>query len=198
MYVPGHIAFSYLSITPSSLSARQNELVLWLLWFGSLLPDLIDKPIKILGFTPYGRTIGHSLIVTISFLLLTKALQIYRSRYAFSASWIMIGFVSHMIADLYNDVGQGFSQSGYIFNSWFLWPWKTPDDFDIKVFDGGVSCSHCLSGSEWITIIFGMYIAYKIQYRTFFPRPEVGKYSWIGDVFSRPKKITTKKNNKTP
>ncbi|MCZ7685642.1 MAG: metal-dependent hydrolase [Sandaracinaceae bacterium] len=66
--VPGHLASAYLLVGRGS--APRSVATLAPAWLGALLPDLLDKPAMWSGITPYGRTVGHSLLLWASFLAL--------------------------------------------------------------------------------------------------------------------------------
>ena len=64
MNVPGHLAAAYLLARLGAPRVDRLRLErLGVLALGALLPDLIDKPLMWIGATPYGRTVGHSLLL---------------------------------------------------------------------------------------------------------------------------------------
>ena len=63
---------------------------------GSLFPDLIDKPLAFIGFSD-GRSIAHTLIVTLS--VLVTGLFLFAN---YKKTWLLaiaIGMCSHLILD---------------------------------------------------------------------------------------------------
>lgn len=125
MTVFGHVAFAYVA---TRYRSAQLETATWAM-VGALLPDMIDKPLHLLGLFPWGRTIGHSVFfwaLTIGFVLLidlfVRRLPGYR--------WVLFGAMTHLIADLTDDIVAGFQFGAYALTSWGLWPVATPDDWD--------------------------------------------------------------------
>ena len=67
-----------------------------LLLIGSMFPDIIDKPLEFLGFRD-GRSIGHTLLVFLFFLLIGFYLYLNHKK-----TWILaiaIGIFTHLILD---------------------------------------------------------------------------------------------------
>lgn len=65
----------------------------------AMLPDLIDKPLWLVGVTPVGRTVGHSLL---GVLLIGGGIgAIARSRGRPDlATAVLVGYSSHVVADV--------------------------------------------------------------------------------------------------
>jgi len=66
------------------------------LLIGSILPDLIDKPLLLLGITQYGRYIGHTLtlgvvIALISFIITRKKIIPVS---------LFLGYLLHLVEDM--------------------------------------------------------------------------------------------------
>ncbi|MFP4598965.1 MAG: metal-dependent hydrolase [Persicimonas sp.] len=122
--------------------------------FGALLPDLVDKSILYLGVSPYGRTVGHSLLV----LGLCAALWcFFRVRDAGGTrafGWMLVGWASHFIGDLANDIVAGAHYTGYLFSGWMGWPYTNPDMWEWKVAPLVAQCSGCYTGLE-LVVVFG-------------------------------------------
>ena len=131
MWPWGHAAVGYLLY---SLGLRRRGRLpdspeVFLLAFGTLVPDLVDKPLAWeLGVLDSGRTVGHSLLVGIVVVLVLYAVvapRIGRSRVTAFA----VGYLLHPFADLpYADVLSGdLSTSAY-----FVWPVRRmpPDEFE--------------------------------------------------------------------
>jgi hypothetical protein len=122
--LPGHLAVAYLVARrrPSRRLARLTPLAA-----GALLPDAVDKPLMLLGFTPYGRTVGHSLFFW-SFALLLWMVAAGRRVFGAAALGLLVaGGWSHLLADLVDDVVEGFQLTGYAFSAWAGWPHTDPD-----------------------------------------------------------------------
>ena len=81
-----HAGFSYIV----AYAFRLNPVVTV---FCGLLPDLVDKPLSMLG-TGGGRFFGHSLLFVI---IITAIFFFWRRRYALAA---LAGFATHLLLDL--------------------------------------------------------------------------------------------------
>lgn len=62
----------------------------------SLLPDIIDKPLAMIGLTPCGRHLGHSLLVGI--IISGLVYLITRKKIIFVS--ILFGYLMHLLLDL--------------------------------------------------------------------------------------------------
>ncbi len=124
MNVPGHLATAYLLVRRGEaprLAERAAPACL-----GALLPDLADKPAMWAGLTPYGRTLGHSLLAW----ALVGALWLVARRPRWLA-FVLVGGLSHLAVDLVDDVAEGLERSGYVFSAWFGWPLTNPDMWNV-------------------------------------------------------------------
>lgn len=134
MNVAGHLAFAFLSTEPLHArtrgrlsSPRDRDLTLdAFVLLGALVPDLIDKPLRLIGFTPHGRSIGHALLVWLLFtcLAILATTLIPRAR---SLSLIAYGWATHFVADTLDDLVAGLLETSYLWTSWAGWPWLTAD-----------------------------------------------------------------------
>jgi membrane-bound metal-dependent hydrolase YbcI (DUF457 family) len=99
----------------------------YLLAFGTLVPDLVDKPLSwTLSVLEAGRSLGHSLVVggiVMAVLYLFLAPRIGRAPLlAFG-----IGYVSHPIADLpFQEIVAG----NFEFTTYLVWPLLSPPPYD--------------------------------------------------------------------
>lgn len=129
MNVPGHLASAYLLVargeTPRSLARLAPA------WLGALLPDLLDKPAMWSGVTPYGRTVGHSLLLWAALLALWLLAGRARPRGWASSGLVLAGGISHLAVDLVDDVAEGLERSGYVFSAWLGWPLTNPDMWSV-------------------------------------------------------------------
>lgn len=136
MWPWGHLAVGYLLY---SLALRHRDRIpdspeVLLLAFGTLLPDLVDKPLSWeLGVLRSGRSLGHSvLIATVVVVVLYVALapRVGRTRVTAFA----VGYLSHPVVDFpYADVLAGeFATTAY-----FVWPLRSmpPDDSDLSIIE---------------------------------------------------------------
>jgi hypothetical protein len=128
---PGHLAVAYL-LARRGVVARG----LWHaapVWLGALLPDLADKSLQWLKLTPYGRTVGHSVLV---WLALAVAWRLVAPRVlpktASASGLVILGGFSHLAIDLVDDLVEGVERTGYVFSAWFGWPFTNPDMWNAK------------------------------------------------------------------
>ncbi len=131
MTPPGHLAMAYFAVRQTAPD-RVRPGVAALAMLGALLPDFIDKTLLVVGVFPWGRTVGHSLIV---WALLGGILTI---AFATLRPWppargLGIGVGSHFVADAVDDVFAGFLQTSYPLTSWFAWPVANPDQWEWRV-----------------------------------------------------------------
>ena len=156
MNVAGHLAVAYL------LARRRRRA--WLarleaIALGALLPDLVDKTLMLIGLTPYGRTVGHSLVF---WLFATWLWMLAMARRLPRAGWlalVMVGGLSHLVVDLVDDVVEGVEHSGYVFSAWFGWPWTNPDMWSPKVEHLFPAWPYATSSLELLTLIAVVTIA---------------------------------------
>lgn len=127
MNPPGHLAVAY-------LTGRRRSLARWLpLVLGTVTPDVIDKTAQLIGVTPYGRTVGHSVLL---WGWIAVAALIARGRGLGRGGWLVafwLGGALHLMTDLVDDVVEGFSHSGWAFSAWMGWPWTNPDMWNLRV-----------------------------------------------------------------
>jgi hypothetical protein len=133
MNVAGHLAFAFLAAEPlqarrpAELRPTRNLTLDLYVMFGALIPDIIDKPLRLVGFTPHGRSIGHAILVWSLFTclaLLTTTLY-PRTR---PLALLAYGWATHFVADTLDDFVAGLESTGYLWTSWAGWPWLTADD----------------------------------------------------------------------
>lgn len=148
MNVPGHLAAAYfLARRGAPLRLR----VLAPVSLGALLPDLIDKPMMWIGSTPYGRTVGHSLLlwgvagVALALLLGVRARRV-------TAGYVLLGGFSHLVVDLLDDVAEGLERSGYAFSAWMGWPVTNPDMAYVRVPHWLEPMRHAVTALELATV----------------------------------------------
>lgn len=119
---------------------------------GCLLPDLIDKPLRLAGVLPWGRTVGHSAVLwcAMSALALAGAVIHWWRRRAERPEHILsgrsqvpgatlvawVGFAAglsvggclHLVGDLLADIESALRGSSVAVSWWFGWPWMNADD----------------------------------------------------------------------
>ncbi|QLG27438.1 metal-dependent hydrolase [Halorarum halophilum] len=115
MWPVGHLAvgyFCYVAVvawTDRSLPANWRSLAV--LAFATQLPDLIDKPLGYAGILPSGRSLAHSLVVVfvatagvrlaVSIARARQDLHLSRSILAAYRLPLLVGYLSHLVADSY-------------------------------------------------------------------------------------------------
>lgn len=100
---------------------------------GTFLPDLIDKPLMLAGFTPYGRGVGHSLLFWVTGALLFVIAYAARHPREPTLRALLAGGWAHLATDLVDDLFAGFEHSGFAFSGWAGWPWTNPDMHSLRV-----------------------------------------------------------------
>lgn len=102
MWPLGHVAVAYLCYSASTrvrFDDAPGGLAVAVLLFGSLFPDLVDKPLAwYLGVLPTGRTLAHSLLVLVP-LVLGAYLVARRFDCGELGVAFAIGALSHSIVD---------------------------------------------------------------------------------------------------
>lgn len=120
MWPPAHAAIGYLGYSLYSRSAGRQpssggSIVVV---FGSVFPDLVDKPLAWgLGVVPGGRSLAHSLLVAIPVCLLAVAVAARLQQLAYGIAFT-IGYILHLPADvLATLLVRGEINAGFL-----LWP----------------------------------------------------------------------------
>ncbi len=113
MYLLGHVGSA--ALIGYLWWRRRPDFPFWFLLFGSMLPDMIDKPIGSLLFNR-GRFIAHSIVFNIAwFLVAWFALPEHRERVVA----VFSGALIHLVGDINEDSYEA-----------FLWPfmgWQIPE-----------------------------------------------------------------------
>ncbi len=136
MHIPGHLAVGALvalELRPRRgvPGERWGRRVLAPVWFGALLPDLIDKPILWSGSSVYGRTVGHSVLVWALVCLVAAWARTRRVSGHAALGWVTLGVVTHGLADVLEGVLMGGLHGKVWATSWWVWPWATPDTWSL-------------------------------------------------------------------
>jgi hypothetical protein len=131
MWPWGHLAVGYLlySLGLRQQGRRPAASAVFLVAFGTLLPDLLDKPLAwTYGVLDSGRSLGHSMIiavVVIGLLYVVLAPRIGRSNITAFA----VGYLSHPVADLpFRDLLAGDLE----FTTFLVWPLLPSPDYGTK------------------------------------------------------------------
>lgn len=111
-------------------------------FLGSLLPDLIDKPLEALGIGG-GRYIGHTLLFV---FVVAGVFFLWRRTYGLS---VLLGMVSHLLLDKGNLVPWFYPFVGYKVPTWNF----HPSHFFSNLFDllhNNVSLSPVIKDLIWV------------------------------------------------
>ncbi len=115
-----HLAVGYLCYSGYTRFTRHKPpeaMPLLAALFGALLPDLLDKPLELLGVAPVGRTIGHSLLFAIP-LVASVWLLLRRRSHERIAVAFAIGYGSHLASDVpWHLLSGDYDELGFL-----LWP----------------------------------------------------------------------------
>ena len=85
--------------------------------FAALLPDLIDQPLWLVGVTPVGRTVAHSIFGAVVIVGVVGALTWRRGRPDLGGAFA-IGYASHIAADVpWHLLTGAYEELGFL-----LWP----------------------------------------------------------------------------
>ena len=151
MHIPGHLAVG--ALVALELRPRRGipdecwgRGTLVPMWFGALLPDLIDKPILWTGLSVYGRTVGHSVFVWALLSLCAAWASTRGSRHAPTLGWVALGAVAHGFTDALEGLLMGGLNGQVWATSWWMWPWATPDTWSLAR-EG----APWPSGTHWVT-----------------------------------------------
>ena len=138
MHITGHLSVALLR----GQSLRLTRWAIAALVLGTLTPDLVDKTAWWMGATRYGRALGHApvlwMIASLLVVLLigreVESAMIWRR-------WVE-GAWLHLLADLSNDAIVGWLFSGFVLDTWWMWPWRDSDAWYMRV-------SPLLEGGAW-------------------------------------------------
>lgn len=98
----------------------------WLL-LGTLLPDLIDKPLAWwFGVLPAGRSLGHSVLVA-GPLIVLLALWLRRRGRGPAGEALVVGFVSHLLGDAGSAITGGVDRLSFL-----AWPLLPPLEYSTQ------------------------------------------------------------------
>ncbi len=89
MFIPGHVGITFFLAYMLSLSPISAAI-------GVLIPDLIDKPLKILDLVPFQRYIGHTLLGVFLSFVITYLI----TRNKIVSLSMGFGYFTHLLEDL--------------------------------------------------------------------------------------------------
>lgn len=131
MWPWGHLAVGYLlySLGLRYGGRRPESPEVFLLAFGTLVPDLVDKPLAwMLGLLDSGRSLGHSLVVAalvLGVLYLVVAPRIGRA----PVTAFGVGYLSHPLADFpFAEAAAGELE----FTTYLVWPLLPPPPYETE------------------------------------------------------------------
>ncbi|SFG72721.1 LexA-binding, inner membrane-associated putative hydrolase [Halopelagius inordinatus] len=129
MWPSSHLAIGYLLYTSYSharLRRSPSEFAAVLVLLGTQLPDLIDKPLALVGVLPSGRALGHSLLFGLPVIAIVGAV-VYRRRGEITPS---VAFGVSYLSALFFDGAQQFIQGALVTDirevSFWIWPLTPP------------------------------------------------------------------------
>ena len=86
---------------------------------GTVLPDLIDKPLWLLGLAGASRGLGHSIVLWSVLAIVALIPGAGRN--------IALGAWTHLVADALDDLLTGVFATGTVATGWALWPMEPTD-----------------------------------------------------------------------
>jgi hypothetical protein len=128
----GHLAVSYLLYTGLSrvwLGRGLSAAAVTFLTIGSQFPDLVDKPLWLLGVLESGRSLGHSLLIGLPFVVvvalgLHQRMGSYEPGAAFGVSYVAATVADGSIFFL-----QGSVVRDLVEVSFWVWPLSLPAEY---------------------------------------------------------------------
>ena len=128
MWPPGHIGIAYLcytAYTRGRYDADPADVPVLVVVFGSLVPDLVDKPLAwYLGVIPTGRTLAHSLLVLVPLCTVVYLAARYYNRTEYGVAFA-IGAVSHSLVDAAPALWREGSSADFL-----LWPLLPVEEYE--------------------------------------------------------------------
>ena len=162
MQPPGHLATAYLLTrhrTGFTGQFQQSGGLILCALAGSLFPDFVDKPMWLLDWTPFSRTVGHS-VFALAAVVAAWAVYSRLSRHGAGAfGWFVLGYASHLVVDLVDELVAGFLYIGYAFSPWFLWPLVEADAWYWRIESVLFACKRCYTPLELAVVAVALYFA---------------------------------------
>lgn len=152
MWVTGHIAAGWLASRWAAPEGRWRGA--WCV-AGALWPDVLDKGAKLVGLTPYGRWVGHAVAVWAMWAGVAVLMRVRGRGWAW---WLAVGWGSHIVTDLTDDVVAGVLYTGYVFGAWMGWPLWTPDEGHVRVAYVFERCGGCTTPLEWMVVLCSLWV----------------------------------------
>ncbi len=148
---PTHAAVGYLLGTYSRFPVAY-------LVAGSVLPDVVDRPLYWLGVTPFSHTVAHSLVVAVPVCVLLSTL------FGRRGLAVSIGWLFHLLTDFLNVLtSQGLSATPYYVLYLSATPAETTSEVGLTVGLPATDLTHTLHPAvlaaelavlAWATVVF--------------------------------------------
>jgi len=164
MNIPGHLAVGYLLAGDRTFGESWDTYVQYRLLpvsVGALSPDIIDKTLMLAGVYPWGRTVGHSLLVWALMLVAWAVLHVVSKGETAGLGFFVLGGLSHLGADFLDDLVDGFHYTGYAFSAWFGYPLTNPDMWEWHTRGVVYPCRNCFTVLEIATVALAWYAFWK-------------------------------------
>lgn len=105
-----------------------DELAVVLVAVGTQTPDLIDKPLALVGVLESGRSLGHSFLFAVPLILLFGGISQWRSGNTGPATAFGIGHLSALLGDGVPQFFQGTLSTDLVEVGFWFWPLTVPAD----------------------------------------------------------------------
>lgn len=141
MFPPGHLALGYLLFSGyvhARYSRTPRGIEAIFVGFGSLLPDLIDKPLAWYGVFPDGRYATHSFLVATLFIGIVGLISVVWLGDTDPAVAFGLSYVSHSLADGLPMFIEGDFAGDFEEVSFWFWPFGDPSG---KLADSSINAS---------------------------------------------------------
>jgi len=166
MHLAGHMSVAYLAARavecdagPSIPPVDRSGIYVCAV-AGAVFPDAVDKYYLYAGFTPFGRTVGHSILVLAAIGLAVGAYRFWSNETS-AAVWFWFGYASHFGADIADDFVGGIWHTGFAASTWPLWPLWDSDDWYWEFEAVALPCRNCYTILEILLIVAALVMLYR-------------------------------------
>lgn len=147
-----------------AIIALESRLSVWWLLLGATLPDLVDKPLAMIGLVDLFHTVGHSALLGV---ILLPAAYVNRSALALTVGWL-----SHLALDAFHVVVNGRPTDALFLG----WPVVVPPD-PFALAPVPFLLQYLWSPSFWIELGIWATLAAILRYRSRRPARRFGPLS---------------------
>jgi len=135
--IPGHLAAGVLAVAFTTPAHRRPHpgMELGPVLLGALTPDLIDKPLQLLGVFVDGRSVGHSLVFLALAGIVWGASGCRNARWARPVGMWALGIATHFVADFVDGLVRRLIWGAITLRSWFAWPFSTRRGYTVAVME---------------------------------------------------------------